>query len=153
MYQWRSGVKRSVSADVAGSVCEELEHGAGLTPTNLVRASTPEDAPLHGEFEWDNDLAADAYRKVQAGGIIRQLVKVVANVDEPVRAFVSVAKRTDEETRSYIGVEAAIADPILRGGLLAEAYRDASAFARKYRHLAELASVIQVIDKLPSFDD
>lgn len=146
-YKWGPGLSRSVSADVAGSVCERIAERGNLTPKALVDESRPQDAPLHQEFEWDDAVAAEAYREVQAGGIIRQLVTVVKKESEevPTRAFVSVRK-SEEEPKSYVGINIAIKSPDMRSQLLASAIRDAELFHRKYKTLSELADVISAIE-------
>lgn len=146
-YKWGPGLNRSVSADIAGSVCEKIASNGSLTPKALVDESRPQAAPLHPEFEWDDAVAAEAYREVQAGGIIRQLVTVVAKNSEeiPTRAFVSVRK-SESEPRSYVGISVAINSKDMQAQLLADAIKDAEIFHRKYKTLSELADVIQAIE-------
>lgn len=136
-----------VSADDAGRVFEELEATKGLTPANVVDVSRPESAPLHAYFEWNDGVAAEKYREVQAGNLIRAIVTVTES-SGPVRAFVSVTPTSDETARQYVGVSVAISTPGMREQLLADAYSDAAAFRRKYAKLSEMASVIQAIDGL-----
>ena len=92
IYEYKIGMKLPVSAQVAGEVCEELEQRNGLTPHNLVEVSRPKDAPTHDLFEWDDTVAAEKYREVQARQVIRLIVKVPekSKSGEPTRAFVSL---------------------------------------------------------------
>ena len=90
IYKWKT-YNYKTSAEVAGSVCEELDRTVGLTPENLVDASRPEDAPLHQEFEWNDELAAEEYRKTQARLLISNLSIVIEEQkQESVRAFFSL---------------------------------------------------------------
>ena len=57
VYKWDKGSRFSVSAQVAGEVCEELEKKGELTAKNLVDVSRPEDAPLHKCFNWNDEEA------------------------------------------------------------------------------------------------
>lgn len=45
-----------------------------IKPSVVVRESEPEEAPLHDEFEWNNDVAAEQHRLWQA----RRLIRVVS---------------------------------------------------------------------------
>ena len=149
VYQWKSwGFK--TDPQVAGEVCEKLEETVGLTNHNLVEASRPEDAPLHNEFEWDDEAAAEKYRESQAGTIIRQLVVVreEENVTaEPVRAFFTLdtepKKPATYETTSVI-----MSDISKRNRLLEIALFELRAFERKYQQLSELEDVFKAIEKV-----
>lgn len=47
------------------------ERDGGVRASVVVRESRPKKAPLHDEFEWDNDVAAENYRLNQARALIR----------------------------------------------------------------------------------
>ncbi len=108
VYEWKDLASvRSIKADaqVAGEVCEELEREGRLTPENLVEVSKDENAPLHNEFEWNDDTAAKKYRRSQAQFIIQMLVVKSSDDEEeekkpPVRAFFAI----DKERRNYESV-------------------------------------------------
>ena len=70
-----------VSAEVAAPVLEGLANENRLTAANLVDVSRPEDAPLHPEFEWRDDVAAERWREEQARQIIR-CIRVVSEEDD-----------------------------------------------------------------------
>ncbi len=48
-----------------------LHEGGRLRPSAVVEAARPSDSPLHDLFEWDDRVAASAFRLEQARGIIR----------------------------------------------------------------------------------
>ena len=108
-FTWAKGSHHKVDAQTAGEVCNSLEAEGRLTAADLVEESRPEEAPLHPEFEWDDSIAAEKYREVQAGGVIRHLVKVSIDVEEaqPIRAFfpVTVSEKTYERIEAIISVE------------------------------------------------
>ena len=143
VYRWKSGARAPVHAQVAGEVCAALEEVGKLTPQALVDASRAEDAPLHGAFEWDDAVAAERYREVQAGHIIRSVEVVVEGSPEPVRAFVSV---TEREATPYVSVGRVMANVDSRAALLDRARAELDAFKRKYQQLTELADVFAAID-------
>lgn len=145
VYRWKSGARSPVSAQVAGEVCAELEEAGNLTPSALVDASRPDEAPLHAAFEWDDEIAAELYRETQARYIIRSVEVVTHGSKEPVRAFVSV---TTGRSEPYATIEHIMTRSDSRAILLEQAQREMRAFRRKYGQLTELARVFEAIDGL-----
>lgn len=144
-YQWKSGSQIKTDANIAGAVCEQLEQTVGLTAETLLDASRPESAPLHREFEWNDEAAAEAYRRDQARYIIRSLcVKAESETNaEPVRAFFKL-----ESASSYESVRIIISEVEKHTALLDLAMKELKAFERKYAQLAELRPVIDAIQQL-----
>lgn len=146
IYKVKSGFRLKAGlAQVVGEECERLESEGRLTPRNLVEASRPEDAPLHGCFEWDDTAAAERWRDAQAAYIIRSVEVSVTERSEPTRAFVAVVSDGQSEYRS---VGYVLRDAEGRDALLEAAKRELVAFTRKYRTLSELAKVIDSIEEV-----
>lgn len=142
VYQWKPTSQIKADAQEAGNVCEELERTVGLTAQNLLNASRPEDAPLHGEFEWDDTVAAEAYRETQAQYIIRMLcIAPDEEHKEPVRAYF-----VTERAKEYDSVNVILQDVNKRTALLDMALKELTAFKKKYSVLSELADVFAVIE-------
>lgn len=141
-YKWTTGARCAVDANIAGAVCEQLEERGELTAERLVDVSRPEDAPLHGAFEWNDAIAAEKYRVTQAGYIIRSLVVVVESEDEakPIRAYFPTEVKHYENIRTIIETEDK------RKKLLQTALQELTAFKRKYAALSELCKVFAAID-------
>lgn len=146
-YKW-DGHKYSTDANEAGKVMEELERTVGLTTKNLVEASKPEDAPLHKEFEWDNEIAGPKYREIQAGKMITSL-KVVTKQDETkkTRGFVTLDYAPGKPGK-FESIEKVLEVEEKRNRLLTLAIRELQAFRKKYIALSELSELFDVIDKL-----
>ena len=142
-YQWKRGSYMSGDAQKAGEVCWALEQRGNLTPRALVDESRPDDAPLHGMFEWVDAAAAEKYREVQAGQIIRSIEVVHVGASEPVKAFVSLSVGGTE--RRYSSVDVALVDPTSREMVLKNALAELRAFEKKYAQLEELAGVLSAI--------
>lgn len=143
IYAWKSGSRQKVSAQIAGEVCAELERKGGLNASNLVDVSRPEDAPLHGEFEWDDSIAAEEFRKSQARNLISHLI-VVSDVEaaEPVRAFFNVS----EETPTYDSFKTVIENEDKYEQLKRRAIKELVAIQRRYamiNGMGELSAVIK----------
>lgn len=146
IYEYKCKGLQKVSAQVAGEIMEQLEQSeAGLSPASLLDASRDEQAPLHGEFEWRDDVAAEQYRLTQAGGIIRNIVRITVETQEkaPVRAFVS----TGERKQAYVSISTALTNEQWRKNLLESAKRDMQSFTAKYRNLDELSEVLTAMQK------
>lgn len=145
-YEWKTRNLYKVDANVAAKVFEELESTVGLTAENVVNVSRDTLAPLHDEFEWDNDIAAESWRKRQAQNMIGNLSIVLAETEEekatPIRAFFAT------ELHRYENIETIITNVDKRDQLLDRALRELKAFKNKYRMLTELAAVFGAIDQV-----
>lgn len=144
VFKWKSGSYHKVSAQTAGEVCKALEEEGRLTAGDLVEESRPEDAPLHEEFEWDDTVAAEEYRKSQARHIINHIVEVVSPEVVPTRAFFNIVQKE----ANYESVRTIIADEDKRKALLNKALAELHAFEMKYSSLVELTEVFDAIDNL-----
>ena len=147
IYEYRCKGLQKAPAQVAGEIMEQLEQSeAGLSPASLLDASRDENAPLHNEFEWRDDVAAEQYRLTQAGGIIRNVYRISVETQEqsPVRAFVS----TGERKQAYASIATALTNEQWRKNLLESAKRDMESFSAKYRNLDELSEVLNAMQKV-----
>ena len=145
MYAWKTGVRKKVSAEVAGKVCEELEKGGMLTASNLVNVSRPEDAPLHCEFEWHDHVAAEKYRESQAREIMRQLIVVADDKPaEPVRAFFNVS----DEDPNYYSTAVIISEQDKYEALKQRAVRELIAIQKRYSMIHGLEALAGIIEQL-----
>ena len=143
IYTWRPGSRHKVPASVAAAECERLEAEGRLTAETLVDENREEGTPLHEEFEWRDDVAAEEWRKQQARMIINALV-VVSEEHEPVRAFVNLVQRSPE----YTSVHTAVQRSDTRELLIRNALLELKAFQRKYQNLTEFASLFAEIEKI-----
>ena len=144
-YVYATGCIHGVTADKVGEVLETIQNANGkVTPEALVEASRDEDSILHGEFEWNDSIAAEKYRIDQARRIIMdvRIVQVDGKKEEyNVRAFVSAPGGTHE----YVPIHMAIEKMDYREHLLDEAKRDMKAFISKYKRITELAGVVNAM--------
>jgi len=83
-----------------------------LTPALVVEAARPGDSPLHGQFEWDDAVAAELHRQEQARTMIRRVTIKVTHSNEEVtdykvRAWVSAtrAELPDAQPGQYVPVD------------------------------------------------
>lgn len=147
VYQWKSGSRIKANPEEAGKQFEELAETVGLTAETVLDANRPEDAPLHEEFEWRDDIAAEEWRKQQARHLINCICFSVEKQDgnEQVRAFF-----TTTETNGYESLEAIVIVENKYKSLLSKALSELSAFERKYSTLKELKPVFDAIKEVTS---
>lgn len=136
------------TADTLTEVLTDIyaRHGR-LVSTDVVEDSKPKDAPLHHLFEWDDTVAGQSYRLVQAEKLIRSArIRFVTNDSEEaksVRSFVSVRQTIDPTGFGYKPTGEVMADPLSAAILLRECERAIADLRRKYGHLAEFGDLIR----------
>lgn len=122
-------------------------HGE-LTPQIVVDEARPEGAPLHDRFEWDDSIAGEKYRLIQA----QQLIRVVRSEyttpgsDEKkfIRTFSSLHEASEDGTQQgYAPTEEILENPMTRKLLLRNMERDIAVLKRRYSHLTEFAEMMQ----------
>lgn len=142
VYKWKSGSRIKADPEAAGKQFEALAAEDRLTAKDVVDENRPEDAALHHEFEWNDAIAAENYREVQASKLIRSIciVEEAQELKDPIRAFVTVESHHYEPLKTVISVQSK------RDVLLRQALQDMQAFERKYRQLQEMAAVIKQME-------
>lgn len=151
IYQWGSRTF-SVDAQTVGDTVERLavQHGGVCPPSALVEESRPLDAPTHPLFTWDDEIAAEAWRRQQARSVINS-IKVTMDDGEQSKspAFVHVSLVGDEGPREgYASTLSVMSDEEQREQVLAEVRRYLNGFRRRYQHLSVLTPLFQAMDKL-----
>ena len=146
-YAWKDAgrLQFKTDAQIAGEVCSKLEREGRLTGKDLVEVSRPTDAPLHGEFLWDDTLAAEKYRESQARDIISHISIVSEAVSaEPVRAFLNVY----ESSSQYDSINAIIRDENKCKALYMRAIRELTSIQNRYNMIKSIANIETVIDEV-----
>lgn len=136
-FKWRDGgPEPKVAAETFGSVVESLAGDGALAsvpPGAIVDAARKRNSPIHALFNWDNDDAAELYRKDQARALIGRLQIVRVQVsDGPTlssRAFFSV--RVGDK-RGYVAQDKILSDRDLKKQVIESAQRDLEAYLAKY---------------------
>jgi hypothetical protein len=130
-------------SDLRSALLNIYTNRGELTPQIVVDEARPEGAPLHDRFEWNDKTAGEAYRRVQAGQLIRSVqIEYVPDERKYVRAFSSV-RQTDTEKRGYQPTEEILSDPLRAKILLRECQRAIADLKLKYGHLAEFAELLR----------
>lgn len=82
----------------------EAELGHPATPDDIVAAATPENHPLHDDFEWNDGAAAHAWRLNQARSIIRTVTIQSIIRGRTVESVVYVRNPSAGRAQGYINV-------------------------------------------------
>lgn len=138
---------KGVTADEAMKELDRIREKYGLLkPETIVEESRDEAAVLHKCFQWDDTLAAEAWRKEQARHLVSNITVVVKTeyITTNVRAIVNVCDM-NSPNRSYIPMAKAINDKNSYEDLLSQAKRDMETFISKYTFLSELDKVRQAM--------
>lgn len=142
VYEWKAGSRVKADAQIAGEMCQMLEYEGRLSAKNLLDLNRPEDAPLHGEFEWNDTIAAESWREQQARHIINSLVICPEN-SEPVRSFFHI----ENAGNTYQSIHTILHSKDSTELLFDSALKELQAVQRKYSAIQQLAKVWDAIEK------
>lgn len=124
-------------------ICEDIDSAKA---EDILEKARDENTELHKCFTWDDSVAAERWRREEAGLVTRQLVRVEVEVpkDRPeVRLFYS----TDNKS-GYKPTQIIVQKADEHQALLKTAWKAILALRHKYSMLKELDSVWEAIDQL-----
>jgi hypothetical protein len=129
IYSWKTGTRIKADATLAAELFDQLAEENRLNAESVVEVSKPADAVLHGEFEWDDTLAATEWRKHQARNIINALVITEESPKvQPVRYAFQIEENTSNYTPLSVIMQSADSVEALKRKALSELL----AFKMKY---------------------
>ena len=151
-YSWKSAfpLTRGLDAQLIGSTLEDLGSATDgyLTPQQVVDHARDKDSALHPLFEWVDSVAAEAYRREQAGAMMRALqihYEVEPERYEVVRALQNVTRNS---VRVYVQTIRALQDVDLRRQVIDAAFKELQGWTYRYRQYRELSEIITEVDRL-----
>jgi len=120
------------------------ERGKLTAPLVVAEARDPEH-PLHSRFEWDDSVAGERYREVQARELIRsqRIVYREAKGKRPegsTRAWQCVRGHEDSV---YVPSEEVANDPVLTQIVLMDMRREWKTLQARYAHFEEFARMVR----------
>lgn len=139
--------------EVVRVVFEEISaRGLAITPSNLVSAARAESHPLHSYFEWDDAVAGEKFRLLQAYRLIsaqHTLRVVTEGVTRELHADGAHALRTYLPLRNgndeYATREEVLADPEARKRNVDALRAELRTWMRRTADLEELAPLREII--------
>lgn len=115
-----------------------------LTPALVVDEARDKAHPLHSRFEWNNGLAAEAWRREQASQLIRSVRVVYRKPDTDqrleIRAFHAIR---GEEGNSYEPTDKVVNDPVLRAIVLKDMEREWRQLHQRYSDFEEFWQLVK----------
>ena len=145
VYKFKPGSMISADPEKAAEVLNKLAEENRLNAEEVVNASRPEDAPLHNEFEWRDDVAAEEYRKHQARHIIACLIQYDEEKPaEPVKAFFHIS----ETTSNYEPIHTIVKTDDGREALKRQCLKEFLAFKAKYSSVLKFIKANEQVDAL-----
>lgn len=124
--------------------CYEEIGDKGITPEEVLEKAMDENSELHKCFEWNDTVAAHKYRLLQARSVIRMLVKVTEDKDEPPTRVLHISSETGVYQPTVYFQRNEDEYKIL----LNKAYAELQSFKQRYKSLSELEPVMEAIDNI-----
>jgi len=120
---------------------EEISRLKEITPQNVVDLARNENSVIHNDFEWNDTVAGEKYRNIQAREMIRNFVIVKEEKEaEPVRAL-----QISTTVNEYKPVEIILRNEDEYQSLLRRALGELEAFKRRYQTLTELEPIFEAM--------
>lgn len=143
-YQWKLQGLYPIDAQDAGEELDRIYDKFGsLKPEYVVNESRSRKSPLHDCFEWDDEVAAESYRKEQARHLICNVAVIRDDEDKPIaptRAYVHASS-------DYHPISIVLKSRDMTEELLDDAFREMRSFQEKYSSLQKLAHVMDAMDE------
>lgn len=115
-----------------------------VTPQNVVDLARNEKSAIHNDFEWNDTVAGEKYRLIQAAEMIRNFVIVREDKEaEPVRAL-----QISTTVNEYKPVEIILRNEDEYQALLKRALAELEAFKRRYQTLTELEPIFEAMKQI-----
>ena len=146
-YGWANNFV-NIDAQIVGTILANIyEEYEKVTTELIIKEAHRKDSPLHGYFEWDDNKAAEAYRKEQARSLIRdiRIIKYHNNDKQDVKAFISVMT---DEGKSYQAVATVLGNEELRNQIIKNAKKNISYWAKELKRFKEFAKIVMEIEQL-----
>ena len=155
---WKFENKYKANAEEAYAEIKSLEV---ITPQNVVDLARNEDSVIHNDFEWDDSIAGEKFRCIQAKDMIRSFIlvkeepktnpdnkNIVYEIEELYPVAHLRALHTTSKPHEYAPVEYFVENQDEYRILLNRAIAELEAFKRKYSMIAELEDVFNAINNL-----
>ncbi len=123
---------------------DEITRLEKITPQNVVELARNENSVIHNDFEWNDEIAGEKYRIIQAADMIRSFViETKEEEKEPIRAL-----QITTTTNTYKPTEFFIKNEDEYQNLLRRAKIELQGFKKRYSRLTELEDIFKKIDEL-----
>lgn len=140
-------------AQIVGEYLEKIAaHDRKISPRKLVQLARSKDSPLHEYFEWDDKIAGDRYRIIQARKIVNHLdVEISFDGETTVeKAFFNLEfeEETLEDRNGYLDVETVATTKAYQDQIVEKALKELIAWKERYKRYQELNLIFEAIEKI-----
>lgn len=143
-YKWRDGFSYQTSAEVVGGVVEQIEARDGeITKEAFLEESRPEEAPTHQMFEWDDSVAAEAYRLEQSRHIINCLQIVIEDDNEEKTSVPAVLNIASDRKAVYQNIVTVLSNEESRDLVLNRLQREVDQLIERNKHIEGFADILR----------
>lgn len=123
---------------------EEVSSLDEITPENVLDLARNENSVIHNDFEWDDTVAGERYRLIQARQMIQNFVIARQDKDaEPIRVL-----QISTTVNEYKPIEIILRNEDEYQNLLKRALAELKAFERRYKTLTELEPIFEAMKEL-----
>ena len=149
-YRWKDGFHYQTSAEVVGEVVDQIEARDGeITKEAFLEESRPEEAPTHQMFEWDDSVAAEAYRLEQSRHIITCLQIVIEDDKQEKTSVPAVLNIASERKAVYQNIVTVLSNEESRDLVLNRLQREVDQLIERNKHIEGFADILRAaLDKL-----
>lgn len=117
----------------------------GLTAKKVLEFARPKYSPLHQYFEWDDSVAAEKYRLLQARRIIISIEVEIEGIKY--RKYTTPVFIEETGQRSYVDISIARKSPEIWNQILQIALDEITLWKTKYEHLIQLKPIMKAIKR------
>lgn len=113
VYQWRhEWMSKGVDPNLAVKEITKAEDIYGkVTPETVLNVAKEEDSPIHSLFQWDDSIAGEKYRLIQARKLINNLeIKIVRNNETVSIPTFEIVRR--DESNQFKSIEVMTVDDV-----------------------------------------
>lgn len=152
-YRFRAGFpSKGGDAATIFSHLDEIkkQHSGALRPEDVVENAKSNVSPLHRYFDWDDTVASEKYRRLQAQNLITAVV--IISDEQPshatMRAFVTTKTDDSQSDVPCVRLREAISREDYRSILLNKAHDDLRAWRENYKEYKGFSDFFQEVDKV-----
>lgn len=142
VYKWKYSV---FSAD-ANKVGAELEQLREITNVSVLEKAKDKNTELHKCFEWNNDIAGEKYRLVQANQIIGSISIVINEDTEQEKAIKKYVKiKVNEDKSVFKSIVEVVENDEEYQQVIKKAETEFISYKNKYEELLDLKDLKDII--------
>lgn len=147
-YSWKS-TGFNADAQAVGQELEKLELAGEITSDivlDFARKNT--DSEMHKCFEWDDSIAGEKYRKIQATNILSSIAITIKEEPKKTQKVYVTVKASSDNTRKFKNIKEVLKDDEEYKQLINRAKNEFISCKEKYETLLQKEDLKEVIFEL-----